>query len=160
MRRIHLLAVAVAVLLSMASFASAANAQRERDDEAVRLLIGRFVDDWNRHDMNSWAQCLSEDADYVVIGGKHLKGRDEIEKYHEELHKGFYKGSQLSGKAETIRYVGPLGITHIAWELTYDEGKQKRTGFATVVLAKQRGKWLITAFHNSLTEGPPATPAK
>ena len=71
MRRIHLLAVAV--LLSMASFASAANAQRERDDEAIRLLIGRFV-----------------------IGGKHLKGRDEIEKYHEKLHEGFYKGSQLS----------------------------------------------------------------
>jgi hypothetical protein len=50
-----------------------------------------------------------------------------------------------------------VAIGHLNFEgadISGDE-RRKTTAFATIVLAKEQGKWLIAAFHNTLLSGPP-----
>jgi hypothetical protein len=58
---------------------------------------------------------------------------------------------------ESVRFLSPdIAIAHVTSEASFvQDGKEvTRTGRATAILVTQEGKWLITAFHNTLTSGP------
>ncbi len=128
-----------------------------KDEEAIQKLLDDSTGAWNRHDMRPWSEQFTEDADFVVITGRHLKGRDEIFTYHDELHKGVFKDHSGSAKLKDLRFLRPdIAIGHVAFEGTStSDPKVKTTALGTVVLAKQKGKWLVTAFHNTRLSGPP-----
>lgn len=128
------------------------------DEQAIRKVTDDFREAWNRHDIKAFAQLYTEDADCVVITGRHLKGRDEIFRYHDDLHKGIFRDRRGSGQLKDLRFIQPdVAIGHVAFEGSSTSGDERRktTAFATVVLTKQQGRWLITAFHNTLLSGPP-----
>jgi uncharacterized protein (TIGR02246 family) len=129
------------------------------DEQAIQKLADDLGNAWNRHDMKAWSDLFTEDADVVVITGKHLKGREEIFKYHDQLHKGVFKDRKGQGQLKDLRFIRPdVAIGHVAFEGTSTSGDERRTtnALATVVLVKQQGRWLITAFHNTLLSGPAA----
>jgi uncharacterized protein (TIGR02246 family) len=139
--------------------ASSSNAQWSEDEQAVRKVVADATKCWNRHDMMCRASIFAEDADSVVISGRYFKGRDEIEKHMTASHAGIYKGSHLNDTWVGVRFLRPdVAIARDATELIYNEGKDKRTSFAILVLTKQAGQWLIAAFQNTLTGGTPVTP--
>src|SRR5207248_11491805 len=122
----HSLRVLAAVSL-LATVSTTADTQHRADEQAIRQVVAGFVESWNRNDMHAFAGYCAPDADYVVITGRHLKGREEIEKYHAQLLNGQYKGSKLAGNPESLRFLKPdVAIGHVAFEVSYDEGKQKR----------------------------------
>jgi uncharacterized protein (TIGR02246 family) len=128
------------------------------DAQAIQKLLADFTGAWNRHDMRAFSELFTNDADFVVISGKHLKGRAEIFTYHDGLHKGAFKNRQQSSKWNDLRFIRPdVAIGHVAFEATSTSGDQalKRTALATVVLTKKGGRWLITALQNTLLSGPP-----
>jgi uncharacterized protein (TIGR02246 family) len=142
-------------MLCIGSFASAAQAQpRTEDEQAIQKVLADFVAAWNQHDMKLWSELATDDADYVVISAKHLKGRDEIFKYHDELHKGPFKDHKMKASWQDVRFLhDDVALGHVKFE----PGNEltKRTALATLVLVKQKGRWLITAFQNTLLYGPP-----
>ena len=46
--------------------------------------------------MPGFSDFFTQDADFVIVTGKWLKGRTEIVSYHKDLLADFYKGSRLS----------------------------------------------------------------
>src|ERR1700693_4188389 len=107
--------------------------------------------------MPGFGDLFTEDADFVVISGKWMKGRNEIVYYHKYLLERHYKGSYSFMDSVTVRFLQPdLAIAHVASGATYmaDGKEQKRTGLGTAIMVKINGKWLIAAFHNTLTSGP------
>ena len=130
----------------------------KEDAQAIQKVLADFTSAWNRHDMRAFSELFTDDADFVVISGKHLKGRAEIFTYHDELHKGVFKDRQQSSKWNDLRFIRPdVAIGHVAFEATSTSGDErlKRTALATVVLTKKGGTWLITALQNTLLSGPP-----
>jgi uncharacterized protein (TIGR02246 family) len=128
------------------------------DEQAIQKVLADFTGAWNRHDMIAFSELFTDDADFVVISGRHLKGRAEIFTYHDELHKGVFKDRRQSSKWNDLRFIRPdVAIGHVAFEATSTFGDEtlKRTALATVVLTKKRGTWLITALQNTLLSGPP-----
>ena len=104
------------------------------------------------------SELCTEDADFVVITGRHLKGREEIFTYHHALHQGTFKNRTLSARLKDLRFIQPdVALGHLNFEGADTSGDERRktTAFATIVLAKEQGKWLIAAFHNTLLSGPP-----
>ncbi len=93
MKRVTVLFASATLIISALS---AAAQQASQDEQAIRRVIARFADSWNRQDMSSLAQLFSEGADLVVITGRHWKGRSEIEMYPGELQKTGYKDSHLA----------------------------------------------------------------
>lgn len=112
---------------------------------------------WNTPGMPGFDQFFTIDADFVVITGKWLRGRDEIVSYHRDLLASFYAGSHLSFDRITVRIVDRKNaIAHIVSgaDFAADGKKARRTALATATLRKADGGWKIQTFHNTLTGGP------
>ena len=39
------------------------------DQETIRDVVAAFEDSWNRHDMETFAELFTEDADFVNVVG-------------------------------------------------------------------------------------------
>jgi len=149
----------VLAVVALLVLTSPANGQGNTEEQAIRNVIAEFVQAINRGDIKAFGALFTEDADFVVITGKYLKGRDEIVRYHAELFAGSFKGSHLDVTSVAIRFVRPdVAVARVATKRTENEGKQMRASFPIFVLTKQAQKWLITAVQNTLTSGPPVSP--
>jgi uncharacterized protein (TIGR02246 family) len=127
------------------------------DEQAISDVFAAFSASWNQPGMPGFGDLFTEDADFVVISGKWMKGRNEIVSYHKDLLERHYKGSHSFMDSVTVRFLQPdLAIAHVASAATYmaDGKEQKRTGLGTAIMVKINGKCLIAAFHNTLTSGP------
>jgi uncharacterized protein (TIGR02246 family) len=149
----------VLVAVALLALTGPANGRGATDDQAIRKVITGFVDAINRNDIKAFEALFTDDADFVVITGKYLKGLTEIVTYHAELFTGSFKGSHLDITSTDIRFLRPdVAIARVATKRTENEGKEMRTSFPIFVLTRRADKWLITAVQNTLTSGPPIPP--
>lgn len=143
-----------ALVCAGSCFAAAADSS---DEQAIKDVFAAFSASWNQPGMPGFGDLFTADADFVVITGKWMKGRDEIVSYHKDLLGKRYNGSHSFMDSVTVRFLqSNLAIAHVASGATYtaDGKEQKRTGLGTATMVKVNGKWLIAAFHNTLTSGP------
>src|SRR5215472_9727241 len=92
-------------VVALLVFTSAANEQGKTEELAIRNVIAEFVEAINRSDIKAFGALFTEDADFVVITGKYLKGRSEIVAYHAELFTGDFKASHLDITSMAIRFL-------------------------------------------------------
>jgi uncharacterized protein (TIGR02246 family) len=152
MRGIFVPIAAVAVMTS-----TAALADQGADEAAIKAVFDGFRASWNTPGMPGFEKLFLPDADFVVITGKWLRGRDEIVSYHRDLLKSFYAGSDLFIDQVTVRFIDEQNaVAHVAWGVEFNEdGKQvRRTALGTATLRKDGGRWMIQTIHNTLTGGP------
>jgi uncharacterized protein (TIGR02246 family) len=55
------------------------------DEQAISDVFAAFSASWNQPGMPGFGDLFTEDADFVVISGKWMKGRNEIVSYHKDL---------------------------------------------------------------------------
>lgn len=145
--------------LAMLSTCATTPADAGTDEAAIRAVFTSFTSSWDQPGMPGFEALFTQDADFVVITGRWLKGRAEIVRYHRELLQSTYAGSRSLPQSATVRFLTPdIAIAHVANGARYtrDGAEHVRTGLATATLVKREGKWLITAFQNTLTSGPGA----
>lgn len=148
------LAVIAAALLPLSVFAQSPS----QDEQAIRQVLAAFPATWNAHEMDAFGKLFAPGADFVVITGKHLTGRKEIQAYHTDLTSKLYRDSRLAWTPTDVRLIRPdVALAHVSTQISYNEGKEKRTSFALIVLTKDKGKWLIASVQNTLTGGPSVT---
>ncbi len=137
-----------------------ADAQDHAGDEgAIRSLFTIFSETLNQRDIKTWSRLFTEDADFVVVTGRYLKGRDEIETYHAQIWAGVYKDSRQATTSLAVRFLAPdIAVARAGAEIVYNEGKDKRTVWFIAVLTKHGTQWLIDAAQTTLTGGSPVTP--
>jgi uncharacterized protein (TIGR02246 family) len=63
------------------------------DEAAFRALYQQAMDGWNRGSGETFAAPFAEDGDLVGFDGTHLKGRQEISSFHQQLFNTYIKGS-------------------------------------------------------------------
>ena len=126
---------------------------RASDEAAIRDVVKEYFGSRDRRDA-TLATLFTADADQLVSSGEWRRGR-------EELVKGTLASSQQTTGTrtiaiETIRF--PLADVAIAdgrYEITGGSGGDRRM-WSTFVMARQDGRWQISAIRNML----PAPPAK
>jgi ketosteroid isomerase-like protein len=74
--------LALVIAVGIASPPSVLAQAKGKDELAVRKILSDFAATWNANDMGAFGQLFATDADFVVITGKLLKGRSEIQGYH------------------------------------------------------------------------------
>ena len=97
-----------------------------------------------------------EDSDLVGFDDTHLKGRQEIASFHQQLFHKFLKGSHLVGKVRNIRSLTPaVAVIHAADGAVMAGGSDTdpdRHSVHTLVATKRGGdggdggKWCFAAF--------------
>ena len=154
-KRTKLLAVIILALMSVGGRASNAQTPRNSsgDEAAIRKLVQQVQDGWNAHDGKAFAAPFAPDADYVVVNGMRVQGREAIEKGHTELFTGIYKNSRNVATINRIRFLRPdVGVVHNECNLLHhlsDSETRKGHAMNTMVMTKENGKWSIAAFHNT-----------
>jgi uncharacterized protein (TIGR02246 family) len=123
------------------------------DDVTIRSLYFQMIDGWNKGKGDDFAAPFTEDGDLVGFDGTHLKGRQEIASFHQQLFDTFLKGSRLVGKVRSVRFltagvalIHAISGTMMAGQSDIDP---ERNSIQTLVAIKSNGQWHLAAFQNT-----------
>ena len=129
------------------------------DESAVRNVLAEYEVSWNGHDTADFSRLFTEDCDYVNIDGVHWKGVQEIVQRHTELFQKRLKTAVRKLTGVEVRFSTPdVALVDATWDVT---GSSRPTGKAVPVLkeittmkmVKTNGKWLITDFQDTESDG-------
>ena len=161
--------IAIAILatalfgLPCCSGEKAQNQVRSEDEEAIKSIALERIERFNRHEAPRSAS-FTPDADFVNVYGMWRKGPAEIESRQRERMETVLKEAKITLLDLRIRFIRPdVAIVHELHEMSgmlNDDGEKMppHQELGIRVLVKEQGKWLITAFHNTIVRPvePPA----
>jgi uncharacterized protein (TIGR02246 family) len=124
------------------------------DLAAIRTVLQRSQDAWNRGDGAAYGACFSDDATDVTFVGTVYHGADEIGRAHQALFDSFLKGTQLVMEIlEIRRYGADTAVVVTRGEVA--KGTPKKLGkLATYTLVREAdGQWRIAAVQKTKHKG-------
>lgn len=125
---------------------------RSDDEAAIRKIVSRMQDGWNAGDGKAFASSFAPDADYVVINGMFIKGRDAIDAGHQRIFDTIYKNSNIQSAIKSVRFIrDDIAVAHIKWTLKFNMNgaAQEGNAMSTIVLTRESGQWSIASFQNT-----------
>jgi uncharacterized protein (TIGR02246 family) len=148
--------ICLATVALLFAFACHAGAQeRTRDWDAIKSVEAQFEAAWNQHDIRALGALLTDDVDFITVGGQWLRDRAEFETFHADLHKTVFKDSVLTIKDTQMRFLkSDVAVVHVRWGMHGDRDpdgtpREPREGLFMQVLIRQNGEWRITAAQNT-----------
>jgi uncharacterized protein (TIGR02246 family) len=129
-------------------------ANHSADEAAVRALYQQVMDGWNQGSAAAFAAAFTEDGDLVGFDGTHLRGRQEIAPFHQQLFDRWLKGSRLVGQVKDVRLLSPdVALMHAVGGTVLrgkSEPSPERDSIQTLVATRQEGgAWRLAAFQNT-----------
>jgi uncharacterized protein (TIGR02246 family) len=120
------------------------------DDLAIHNAIAAVEAGWNAGDGSRFAAPFAEDADYVIVDGRYIKGRQTIAQGHQQIFDTIYRNTYNVAIVQRIRFLGDdVAVVHVEWQLTFQQDPAAHTSMSTMVMTKANGAWSITAFQNT-----------
>jgi uncharacterized protein (TIGR02246 family) len=124
------------------------------DEAAIRALYQQAMDGWNRGSGEAFAAPFAEDGDLVGFDGTHLKGRQEISSFHQQLFDTYVKGTRLVGKIRSVRFLtSDVALMHVVGGTIMagqTDIEPERNSVQTIVATKEKkGEWHLAAFQNT-----------
>ncbi|HYN84661.1 MAG TPA: SgcJ/EcaC family oxidoreductase [Pyrinomonadaceae bacterium] len=150
LRTLAALFILLAGLQTAAAQTTTPAAAASDDEKTLRQIVKQVEDAWNAHDGKAFAAPFAADADYVVVNGMYIKGREEIERGHTQIFTTFYKESTNAATVKGVRFLRPdVAVVHVEWNMMTRPGAERARAMNTMVFTKDGGKWSISAFHNT-----------
>ena len=120
------------------------------DETAIRANVEQMMKGWNAGNGAEFAKPFAEDADYVVINGMQIKGREAIAKGHQGIFDSVYKNTTISLSTDSIRFLrSDVAVVHVSGELKHADTSRPAKAKITLVMIKTGDKWEIGAFQNT-----------
>jgi len=157
--------VTISLALSLTIAESALAQSNRKDEQAIRKVILDGIGAFNRHDAKAGTVFFTEDADFVTVYGKWSRGAAEIERSRKERFETALKEAKITLLDLRVRFIKPdVAIAHETHELSGMLGPQGERmptlrELSIRLLVKERSKWLITAFHNTVVR-PAESPTR
>jgi len=140
----------VFVTLLMLGFSVQPVDTQSADEAAMRESVKQMETGWNTKSGTLFAKPFAEDADYVVINGMYIKGRNIIETQHQRIFDTIYKDTTLSLTVKQIRFLRPdVAVVHVSGQRVGPGKDHNQEAMITLVMTKQNDGWLIAAFQNT-----------
>jgi uncharacterized protein (TIGR02246 family) len=132
-------------------------------EQTIAALVGEVELAWNTHDMNRFAACFAEDADFVNVRGWWWKGRGEIERNHALFHETIFSDSTMElERASTREVCADVIVTHVKWRMVGHQAggptqtSEPRTGIWSWVIRDRENRLEIVSSHNTDTMDVPS----
>ncbi len=149
----------VAALLGLAS--TSAQARPSPDHAAGPLAVLNTIDKcWERRDVECIASNVTEDLVYTNVMGSQWRSKDDARKGWEALIKTPFAADAVMDEHQ-VRSLGPgaVAVVESGWikGVKSPDGKELPPikTFATFVLVKRQGRWLVAIGHTSAAPPPP-----
>jgi uncharacterized protein (TIGR02246 family) len=153
-----------ALCLLLFAFNAPHQAASDDDQKAIRAVMDRFMDAWNKHDAHAFAALFAEDADFTNVAGRGATGRSQIEAFHAPVFATIFKISHQKYTDIKIRLIRPdVAAVDVHWEMTgvldpQGNPRPDRNGLLNFTMVKDAGTWQIVVMHNlDLTPSTPPT---
>ncbi|HET8844832.1 MAG TPA: SgcJ/EcaC family oxidoreductase [Ktedonobacteraceae bacterium] len=128
-------------------------------EKALYGLFQQMIDGWNQGNGQAYAAPFTEDADYVIVDGKQVKGREVIAFGHQYIFNTVFKGSRMQGQVKDIRFLSAdIALMHAegVLQMPGQAGSvSEQPSTMTIVAIRQTERWGFTAFHNTRLEERP-----
>lgn len=126
---------------------------RTTDENAIRSIHQRMTEAWNAGDGSAFAAPFTEDADFVVFEGTHLKGRQALAEFTQKIFDNEVKDTRLEGEVKFVRFLRPeLAVMHSYVRMAF-AGEEKtsasRDSMQLTVAEKVDGEWRAVALMNA-----------
>jgi uncharacterized protein (TIGR02246 family) len=131
------------------------------DEVAIRAIIDRQTEAWNKHDMTAFVADAMPDVDWINVVGMHWNGRETVLKAHAVLHKGMFANSHmLPPEITMMREVAPNVVveTHVN-RIEGVAAPSPGTAYPdsgnliTMVFVRTQAGWRIAHAHNTTIDG-------
>lgn len=141
--------MSLAVLLLLAAIYPVYG-QSAADEAAIRDNVKQLETGWNTKSGAAFAKPFAEDADYVVINGRMLKGREEIATGHQRIFDTVYKDTKLALTVKQIRFLRPdVAVVHASGHRDGPTQELTQGAVMTFIMTKGAQGWTIAAFQNT-----------
>jgi uncharacterized protein (TIGR02246 family) len=141
------------------------------DEAAIRSIVQSAADAWNRGDAEAFAARYADNGDFTNVIGQQLYGKEAFIAQHAKIFSTIYKGSHNELVVSKITFLRPdvalvdidgilKGALHIPPGVkAFDDGAVHVK--LLEVMTKEKGSWVIAAFHNvAVYPLPPGAPPK
>ena len=123
------------------------------DERPLLAIVNGMVDAWNRGSAQDFAAPFAERADFIAFDGAHLRGRLQIEQFHQPLFATALKGTRLHGHVKFIRFLGPDRVLMHAVATTTMAGEAvplpSRDSMQLFVVTRHEGTWTVDGLLNA-----------
>jgi len=134
---------------------------RIQDQKQINSQIDALIASWNNHNFDNFSDYTTQDLDLVNIVGHWYKGQKENKTHLEAVHRSIFKNVSYTKSKTNIRFVTEdVAIVHVFWSLGafyppdgINRGNNKMGDdqeLGTLVMLKEKEKWLITSAHNGV----------
>ncbi|HEX8093527.1 SgcJ/EcaC family oxidoreductase [Jatrophihabitans sp.] len=125
---------------------------RTEDEAAVNAVLSEAYKAWEANDADAFVSNYTPDAT-AILPGSMRSDRDVIRQSMGAGFEGPLKGSSTVDDQLSIRFLGNDGAIVISESGILFAGEtevpEQRKIYATWVLEKRDGQWMIAAYHNS-----------
>jgi uncharacterized protein (TIGR02246 family) len=125
---------------------------RPHDVAAIKGILESHYKAWDAGDADAFVTDYAEDAT-VIMPGIYRRSREEIRRNMADGFASFLKDSTAVDKLESIRFLGENAAVAVSETGVRFPGETEipaeRMVYATWVLEKRNGAWLLAAYHNS-----------
>ena len=145
-----------AVALSLAARPGLAQGPKgdAKDQAAIEKNAMAYVEAFHKGDAKAVAAFWTQDGDYTDQTGRHLKGREAIEKAFEEFFSE-NKGLKVRIESFSLRFVTPdVAIEDGTSEVFSPDGSPPSRARFTNVHVKQEGQWLLSSVRDAAFSPP------
>lgn len=129
----------------------------ELESAVLRPIIG-LETAWNTHDMDAYAEVLTEDCQWVNVVGMFWNGKPSVKKAHAAFHHSIFKDVSYHNDSATLRRIAPTIViaivqTRMGAYTTPDGHKvPEGTSRLTMLLREEKGKWLVCSAQNTTVD--------
>jgi len=138
------------IVLSIASLGMVYAVQTgQSDEDAIRHMVTEAVSRLNRNDARAIRELWDENADYVSVGGKLIRGRQAMEDFFAAMPKE--GGGIQTATIEQVRFITPdLAIVDGSWTITGALDASGRPlppieGRGLEIVQKKQSRWRFVA---------------
>ncbi len=129
------------------------NAPNATDEAAIRALLQKCIEGWNKGSGEAFAAQFAEDSDFVSVNGMHLKGRKQNASHHQQIFDTFFKGTRLWAQVKSVRFLRTdVALMHTAGRILRpgeSDASPEPASIQTLTVSKHGNEWLIDAYHNA-----------
>ena len=143
------------VILLVCAAGVHAQENRAADEAALRENVKYMEDGWNTKSGALFAKPFAEDADYVVINGMYMKGRETIASAHQRIFDTIFKDTNIKLTVKQIRFLrADVAVVHLTGQRQGPTKELMQDAMITVLMTKEKQGWTIAAFQNTAIAPP------
>jgi uncharacterized protein (TIGR02246 family) len=121
---------------------------READIEAIEQLVATVEHAQNNELPDEFLGLFRADAIWTTGGGRRLFGREAISSFTRQVLPGGMRGMSVTFELEHVLFIRP-DVAAVKLRQVYQTPDGPDVGSPLWVVAKEAGRWLLTACQNT-----------